>query len=1452
MAGYGGSPLRSGGSVGEGRKWKGPGGLLGEVAAAGKQLGKTLEAEEAAGGRDLLDVLTEMQRGEGYSFEKRVWPVQVTQARLVSSMPAAVLDAYASRRSIAFAGNFPDIRRAWCTVDNTLFLWRLDQRDDSPVEYSGEDQAICAVGLAPATPGVFIQAIQYLLVLATAAEIVLIGVCLSGLDDEGIPVDIQLQTLPMYSTPSDSIVMTCIQATQTGRIFLGGQDGHLYELFYGTGSGWRQRRCWKVCHTASMGRLLPSFMHFGKPDSLVQIAVDNDRNILYTRTQSSAIRVYDLGSKGDHAPQHVAEISSMYSALSVFRGGDWGRNTTPAAKTAAQKAAAAVEITTIPPRESRRLHLVAVTADGRRVFFSVTNEIKPGSRPASLAVRFVRNAPPQPERVLPRGMGGGAEPGPSYLTDNVILSGPPRSLQVESGCYSEGVYLIADSGSPDGDVRLLVTTRDLTLPMLPTRGVQSAAVLTSGLRELLSVLLLSGQALAIDEVPIPKSIRALIEPPTGPLQRPMYAHGELATQHVLPRRHFAAVCTSGITDVVKNRPVDILRQLLEEGAIGQQEGFRLLEEFFRSYGPTEAVAMCLILLTAGPGEVSSNVMELARAALEDRRLGGVPRIDQDGSQNGSNGVGTFDMGKPVTTPEMVFSDTHNGMYLYTARLMRNVWDYPVVSPVDTSGGTSVVCCTFSVHLMNFLELKLRALEHVVNSRKRKTAYSPSGVGGIGERQPWQHRIIALHKKRKVEDAAAKEEHSLDSLALLLQRSAEAILLMRILNDNDLRRLVLRLDSQTQQQLLQLSFKDLVATSEGDALANKLVGALMKYYTTDGRSALVDELSEKLRNGCPSYFNEDDRTLYRASCQLQQAKELYPSKEYYQYAQEALQLFLKVARLVDVNAVCKDFQAIRFYEGVVQLPLKLARELDPEDEALRVDVDESRRRRAIELRDNCYCIITDAIVALVKPREQDPTAAMSREEREQYLDMLLRLALQSQDSMFHERLYQASSALVKHKRVNVMTLRGLTQWPVVQTLIELGLVDKLLDLKEVPPYLEEYLKRARLTDDTGQGQVIGPEQATLLELLAKLYIKRKNCLAAALVYQRLAERRSNGGRLTLEERMNYYNDALLQAQAQSSQGRTSEAQDLVDVLEGKRTVLDFQIRQRSELLETARRLQQQYCVDVHLKMEPEDTDKAERLKQRIQVLKEKAEELATELKELSDLYNNYAQPYECWELCIEMIHFANYTDGDGSIIKELWDRFLTQGVEVGGIPEACARVQRLGGKLYPNESSFPFAFVAARLERLAYAAQYDDRRAVPSALLHACKRAYEPVVRVYESLLARRAELPEPGLRLRLLQSLLWALQQWAHELQTAPAGRSPYRPMARGFIGAYAGAREALGTLVDLCGRYAMEARRLQVAPGEAEAVAKGFEALKNELAPSAHTPSARGTPRSPSPMHGY
>lgn len=54
------------------------------------------------------------------------------------------------------------------------------------------------------------------------------------------------QPLPLYAAPSDGVTMCCVAGGPGGRVFLGGADGHLYELVYAASDTWRAKRCYKV------------------------------------------------------------------------------------------------------------------------------------------------------------------------------------------------------------------------------------------------------------------------------------------------------------------------------------------------------------------------------------------------------------------------------------------------------------------------------------------------------------------------------------------------------------------------------------------------------------------------------------------------------------------------------------------------------------------------------------------------------------------------------------------------------------------------------------------------------------------------------------------------------------------------------------------------------------------------------------------------------------------------------------------------------------------------------------------------------------------------------------------------------------------------------------------------------------------------------------------------------
>lgn len=211
-------------------------------------------------------------------------------------------------------------------------------------------------------------------------------------------------------------------------------------------------------------------------------------------------------------------------------------------------------------------------------------------RPSTLSVVTTRQGPPAP-------------PGPG-----LGFSGPSTSgVKAETAHYSSGLFLLSDASQEDSS-RLIICTRDNTIS---SQGGFAYPRTPGGLREVLSVLPVEGRTLAnADELPPPEVV-AILEagglvngassPPVGELTRArrLWAGGELATQHVLPRRKAVVVSSTGTLRLVVNRPVDVLRRLLEG-----QSAYTTLQEFFARYGTGEAAAMCLLLAAglAGDGE----------------------------------------------------------------------------------------------------------------------------------------------------------------------------------------------------------------------------------------------------------------------------------------------------------------------------------------------------------------------------------------------------------------------------------------------------------------------------------------------------------------------------------------------------------------------------------------------------------------------------------------------------------------------------------------------------------------------------------------------------------------------------------------------------------------------------------------------------------------------------------
>lgn len=1474
-----------------------------DVASAGLHVSERI-GKDVAAQLDLEEALEASRyASHPYSSHPKEWPplVEVVETR---ELPPVLIERYnaAGGEGTALCGFFPEIRRAWASVDNSLFLWRFDKWDGQCPEYSVEEQAICAVGLAKTKPGIFVEAIQYLLVLATPVELILIGVCCTASGDGTDPyAELSLQPLPEYVIPSDGVTMTCIACTDKGYIFLAGRDGHIYEIQYTTGSGWR-KHCRKVCLTTGLGSILsrwvlPNAFKFGAVDPIVDMVVDDERHIIYARTEGSKLQVFDLGVNGDGPLKKIAEEKNLIDP----REAQYGSRRSAGSRAVAR--AGKPSIVCIAPLyivESKWLHMVAVLSDGRRLYLSTSsggNNSSVGSltglttlqRPSCLKVVATRPSPPL-------GVGGG------HTFGAVSSAGRTQpedlSLKVETAFYSAGTLVLSDS-STSAISSILIVSRDSSMQSSLSSSFGMAARSSRALRELVSSLSVEGRMLCVaDVLPLPDTavtvqslysdaeafagLRESSERASGKL----WARGDLPTQHILPRRRLVVFSSMGLMEVVFNRPVDILRRLFESNSPRPQ-----IEDFFNRFGAGEAAAMCLMmaakLVYAEENLISNTVVEKAAEAFEDPGIVGMPQLDGTTAlSSAKTPPGGFSMGQVVQEAEPVFSGAYEGLCLCSSRLLFPIWELPVmvVRGELVSDGRfeeGVVVCRLSAAAMKVLETKIRSLEQFLRSRRNKRRglygyvaglgdYSGSilyGTGldvGAGSHGTGRNLFVTQtrnadsgdpqNKRQRLlytsAELAAMEVRAMECLRRLLRRSSEALFLLQLISHHHVARLVQGLDDTLRRKLIQLTFNQFVCSEEGDHLAMRLIAGLMEYYIgPDGRGT-VEEISMKLRDGCPSYYNESDYKYFLAVECLERAAVTVQADERENLAREALNLLTKIPESADLSTICKRFEDLRFYEAVVRLPLQKAQALYSRGLIVDGRIDPRTRDSALAEREQCYEIIMNALRSLKgvgqsgmqgefgnSVRLPGTVSVLDQASRDRYIRQIIQLSVQWPDTAFHEHLYR--------------------------TMIELGLENELLEYggSDLVSFLQSAGRKplqevravaAQTSTAPSTGDFDSPipsSHTKYLDLLARYYVlKRQHFLAAHVLY-RLAERQCTDAEdaPTLEQRRQYLSNAVLQAKSATSVGpvgsnRNTVDDGLLDMLEAKLAVLQFQMKIKEELELIASRSKSLPGSNEALPNDPSMQSNQVGDAEIAKSAKNKAKELALDLKSITLLYNEYAVPFKLWEICLEMLNFANYSgDADSKIVRETWARLLDQALSRGGVAEACSVLKRVGSNLYPGDGAcLPLDTLClhlekAAVERLTTGIELVGDEDVARALLAACRGAPEPVLSIYDQLLSNGAIVPSPILRLRLLRSVLVILREWAmsvlaHNMGTTTTGASLI------FRGALSLEQTAVinqgirDKITSLANRYMTEVRRLALPQNQSEPVYRGFRELEEKL----------------------
>ncbi|KAK4134538.1 nucleoporin-domain-containing protein [Trichocladium antarcticum] len=1047
-------------------------------------------------------------------------------------------------------GLFAGINYAWAAIDSSLFLWDYTHPSPELIGFEDATHTITAVALVPPKPGVFVETITNILVVATTTEIILLGVAASPTPSGSKSITLYQTKMSVHRGGSE---VNHIVGTASGRIFFGGEtDMDIYELFYQQEERWFSSRCGKINHThpgwsSVVPNLQRASLTFGprQQEALAGLVVDDTRNLLYSLSNLSTIRTYHMESPEKLKPvikkdktsclrdfAHMVDSSPLFTDQTHI-----------------------VSLSPIPATEASKLHLMALTNTGCRLFLSATSSASytiGGSTslaPQSMQLQFVKFPPQEPGARIHGHMFEG-------VLDKTSRALDPSGFGIR---FAPGYFFDVVRKNPNQDL-LFVSTPDtgrinVTTPASALKYFEQGAWidLENGNRML--------------EI-------GLITAPFSAAKQPLGFGNELAVQFDHAPGDFAVLTNTGVHVVRRRRLVDIFAKALGSCInIGDDGLEREVRKFINQYGRVETISASLAvacgqgsdLRTGTSRATDRDTQNLARSAFVE--YGGQPMLAESD-------------GKQAVSESVRLSSRHDALALYITRLIRTVWKSKVIkTKTEAAKGTLTVSSTIPTTKLVMIQENVERLRNFLDANKDTI----QGLAGPSDRISSRQEEIALQK----------EHQALHCLQKLMESVSEGISFVLMLFDERVSDIYARLDPASQKQLQDLTFEQLFSQAPGKEIAKVLVKAIVNRNIASG--ANVETVADALRRRCGSFCSPDDVVTFKAQEQLQRAHEQVHNPNILRtLLGESLRLFEQVAgslTAANLRSAVEQYAGLKYYAGAIQLCLTVAQQKDRGNTALPWVSDgrpaNDPRKKAFDERKICYSLIHEVLdnleVAFAgEPELIDGRHTLAATKRiEAYT-----VVNGSSDEVFHFDLYE---------------------W-----YIEKDWTDRILSIDS--PHVITYLQRLAETDYQHA------------ELLCRFYTHRSRFFEAAQVQATLAK---SDLAIGLKDRI-----TLL------SRAKGNASVNTIGVSRQQQQLLNHEV---TELLEIA-----------HIQ-----DDLLERLKADIRISADKTPDIEAALdgpiKNVSELYNEYADQANYFDLCLLIYHAADYHNP--RVIAETWQNLI---------------------------------------------------------------------------------------------------------------------------------------------------------------------------------------------------
>jgi nuclear pore complex protein Nup155 len=819
-------------------------------------------------------MLTNTPEGISGEYELPTNPAWAPFQRLQTyKLPEAVFEQVDHTQMSTQMGLFAEINHAWVVVDNQIYLWDYTHPNPELVGFEEQPSNITCVKLVKPREKVFVDTIEYLLVVATVTDIFLIAVeCQRG--PGGV------HGITMYrtglSTSVRRITVSAIAGSdKTGRIFFGDANAeNVYELNYQQEDRWFSSKCSKTNHVSpAVG--LPSLSFYGtlKQVGIVQMVVDDTRNLLYTLSQESSVKVYHMRAPGTLECVITQSVSKLQTDCShIVRPSEALNNIV------------IVALSPITSTEADNLSLMATTSTGCRLYFSTTSSRYSRdntSAPNSMQLKHIRfppddgQTPQQTDSTQLQPFQGGAPVG----LNSRYLKKTNHGIRYAPGAFFSFVL----KSENDRNQTLFISA--------PHSGVLAQRESSElGLRytETGLSLQLTGRIQDMGQASEPYSAR----------HEPVGFGNELATQFDKPLNEYVIITSFGIETVRRKRLVDIFAALIKYG--GGQEGTEAeIKKLARQYGLAETAATALAVACNQGSDVGpdSRIAKITDPEVTDfaRKVfiefGGKAHLTESATVEGPS------------VENVRASPRHDGIAIYVARLVRSIWQAPVIKEVTTPT-VPLLASNVEISKLQDVQRSLMDLQKFLDDNKAliEGLAGPEALGRVSSRQ---------------EEVELQGEHrALTSLVTLINDMVEGIAFVLVLFEEKLEDVLVLLDPKSQATVRKMTFQDLFSVKEGRDLAKALVKAIVSRNIAKG--ANVESVAEALRRKCGSFCSADDVMIFRGQEAVKKATDLGANAERgRQRLNDSLALFEQVAGSLtfdNLTAMVDQYISLEFYAG----------------------------------------------------------------------------------------------------------------------------------------------------------------------------------------------------------------------------------------------------------------------------------------------------------------------------------------------------------------------------------------------------------------------------------------------------------------------------------------------------------------------------------------------------------